>query len=188
MEEGLFFLVNRLRSAIHHIQIKWESARWRTKPLLAMAMKRHYTTCPSLLFFFFPESSLSQADKQPLKIMNLWITWLCAELASYGEKKKKKDQKLKDCEWCLLKKKKNDREKKEGATDFAVGLQGLARSQDKLEGVNRSSSIFFPTILAVFEMHWAGLYRVGLNLSASSQNTQALFSFANQNQMCPDLF
>lgn len=45
---------------------------------------------PISAFLFFPESSLSQADKQPLKIMNLWITWLCAELASYGEKKKKK--------------------------------------------------------------------------------------------------
>lgn len=50
----------------------------------------------------------------------------------------------------IKKKKKNDREKKEGATDFAVGLQGLARSQDKLEGVNRSSSIFFPHHIGSF--------------------------------------
>lgn len=85
-------------------------------------------------------------------------------------------------------KKKKKRRKKEGATDFAVGLQGLARSQVELEGVNRRSHIFFPTILVVSEMHWAGLYRVGLDLSANSQNTQALFSFANHNQMCSDLF
>lgn len=41
-------------------------------------------------------------------------------------------------------------EKKEGATDFAVGLQGLARSQDKLEGVNRSCPIFFPHHIGSF--------------------------------------
>lgn len=81
--------------------------------------------------------------------------------------------------------------KKKGSTDFAVGLLQLARSQDNLEGENRSSPSFVPP-----PHHRIGRFRNLLGwvaqgwveVSASSQNTQALFSFANHNQMCPDLF
>lgn len=76
--------------------------------------------------------------------------------------------------------------------DFAVGLLQLARSQDKLEGENRSTPSFVPP----HHHHCIGRFRNLLGwvvqgwveVSASSQNTQALFSFANHNQMCPDLF
>lgn len=55
---------------------------------------------------------------------------------------------------------KNDGGKKKDATDIAVELLELAKSQDKLAGVNRSSSIFPPPNWQIYKS--AGLGCTGL--------------------------
>lgn len=94
---------------------------------------------------------------------------------------------MKDCEWCSFKKK-CWRKKKRVPQTLQWDYKAWPGVRISWKGWTGAVLFFSPTILAVFEMHWAGLCRVGLDLSARSQNTQALFSFANHNQMCPDLF
>lgn len=59
-----------------------------------------------------------------------------------------------------------------------------------MKGSSPAVGVFFPPVLAGSVLYWAGLGYTGFGqaLAASSQNTRTLFSPANHNQMCPDLF
>lgn len=59
-----------------------------------------------------------------------------------------------------------------------------------MKGSGPAVDVFFSPVLAGSVLYCTGLSYTGFGqaLAASSQNTRTLFSPANHNQMCPDLF